>query len=69
MIQTSRLSPNAYYTRPAAIGTTRALLQGVEFEKWKGSLIDDADDTGNDGSSGDGTDSGDDGDQGETPLG
>ena len=22
------------YTRPAAIGTTRALLQGVEFEKW-----------------------------------
>lgn len=24
------------YTRPAAIGTTRALLQGVEFEKYRG---------------------------------
>ena len=29
------------YTRPAAIGTTRALIQGVEFEKWKGTTADD----------------------------
>lgn len=27
------------YTRPAAIGTTRALLQGVEFEKYRGNRI------------------------------
>ena len=30
------------YTRPAAIGTTRALIQGVEFEKWKGTTADDS---------------------------
>ena len=28
------------YTRPAAIGTTRALLQGVEFEKWLEAAVD-----------------------------
>lgn len=55
------------YTRPAAIGTTRALLQGVEFEKWNGTTTDDAGDGGNSGGgSGDG---GSDGDQGENPLG
>ena len=26
------------YKRPAAIGTTRALLQGVEFQKWDENL-------------------------------
>ncbi len=29
------------YTRPAAIGTTRALLQGVEFEKWLEAAVDE----------------------------
>lgn len=36
------------YTRPAAIGTTRALIQGVEFEKWKG-VTDDDNSSGNGG--------------------
>ena len=31
------------YTRPADIGTTRALLQGVEFEKWTGVVTDGKD--------------------------
>ena len=39
------------YTRPAALGPTRALWQGVEFEKW----------TGVNGSAGDGEDSDDNG--------
>lgn len=50
------------YTRPAAIGTTRAMLQGVEFQKWNGKATDDKeapDDGGN-------TDGGDDN---ENPLG
>lgn len=54
------------YTRPAALGTTRALWQGVEFEKW----------TGVNGSAGDGEDSDDgggnpggDGGVDEDPLG
>ena len=55
------------YTRPAALGTTRALWQGVEFEKW----------TGVNGSAGDGEDpddngggnSGGDGGLDENPLG
>ena len=34
------------YTRPAAIGTTRAMLQGVEFEKWTGVVTDGKDDAG-----------------------
>ena len=38
------------YTRPAAIGITRALLQGVEFEKWTGTAgKQDAGDDGEDG--------------------
>ncbi|WP_294591304.1 HU family DNA-binding protein [uncultured Bacteroides sp.] len=41
------------YTRPAAIGTTRALLQGVEFEKWTGKTTDESDKGGNGGSVGD----------------
>lgn len=53
------------YTRPAAIGTTRALLQGVEFEKWTGVVTDGKDDAGDGGNSGGGSD----GDQGENPLG
>ena len=51
--------------RPAAIGTTRALLQGVEFEKWTGVVTDGKDDAGDGGNSGGGSD----GDQGENPLG
>mgnify|MGYP001156398536 CR=1 FL=1 len=55
------------YTRSAALGTTRALWQGVEFEKW----------TGVNGSAGDGEDpddngggnSGGDGGLDENPLG
>ena len=39
------------YTRPAALGTTRALWQGVEFEKW----------TGVNGATGDGEDPDDNG--------
>ena len=53
------------YTRPAAIGTTRAMLQGVEFEKWTGVVTDGKDDAGDGGNSGGGSD----GDQGENPLG
>jgi len=53
------------YTRPAAIGTTSALLQGVEFEKWTGVVTDGKDDAGDGGNSGGGSD----GDQGENPLG
>ena len=44
------------YTRPAAIGTTRALLQGVEFEKWTGVVTDGKDDAGDGGNSGGGSD-------------
>ncbi len=50
------------YTRPAAIGTTRALLQGVEFEKWTGKGTDES---GNGGNGGGGSD----GDENENPLG
>ena len=41
------------YTRPAALGTTRALWQGVEFEKWTGkdASVDDGKDDGNGGGS------------------
>ena len=44
------VSPN---TRPAALGTTRALWQGVEFEKWTGkdASVDDGKDDGNGGGS------------------
>ena len=48
------------YTRPAAMGTTRALLQGVEFEKWNGTVTDD----GNSGGNGGGSNGGDE----ENPL-
>lgn len=43
------------YTRPAALGTTRALWQGVEFEKWVGkgaSADDEGPDNGGGGSDG-----------------
>ena len=50
------------YTRPAAIGTTRALLQGVEFQKWNGKATDDKE-TPDDGGNTDG------GDDNENPLG
>ncbi|WP_300703407.1 HU family DNA-binding protein [Bacteroides sp.] len=50
------------YTRPAAIGTTRSLLQGVEFQKWTGTVSDGKDDNGgNSGGSG--------GDENDNPLG
>lgn len=49
------------YTRPAAIGTTRALIQGVEFEKWKGTTADDNSSSNGNG----GPDSGEE----ENPLG
>lgn len=51
------------YTRPAAIGTTRALLQGVEFEKWTGKVTDEGENGGNTGGEGS------DGDENEHPLG
>ena len=51
------------YTRPAAIGTTRALLQGVEFEKWTGKVTDEGENGGNTGGEGS------DGDENENPLG
>ena len=51
------------YTRPAAIGTTRALLQGVEFEKWTGKVTDESENGGNTGGEGS------DGDENENPLG
>ena len=50
------------YTRPAAIGTTRALLQGVEFEKWTGKVTDESGDGGNTGGGGSG-------DENDNPLG
>lgn len=53
------------YTRPAAIGTTRALTQGAEFEKWTGIVTEEADDADNDGNTG----GGDNGDAGDNPLG
>lgn len=51
------------YTRPAAMGTTRALFQGAEFEKWQGKVTDGNADSGSDG------DSGSEGDKGEEPFG
>ena len=45
------------YTRPAALGTTRALWQGVEFEKWTGKVTSGGgapDDGGGGNSGGDG---------------
>ncbi|MCD8182345.1 MAG: HU family DNA-binding protein [Bacteroides sp.] len=54
------------YTRPAAIGTTRALLEGVEFVKYAGAASEGSADDG--GNSGDNTGGGDD-DQEENPLG
>ena len=54
------------YTRPAALGTTRALWQGVEFEKWTGGTATD----GNEGSDdGNGGNAGGDGGLDENPLG
>lgn len=53
------------YTRPAALGTTRALWQGVEFEKWTGKDAAGDDDSGNGG----GGNSGGEGGLGEDPLG
>lgn len=54
------------YTRPAAIGTTRTLLQGVEFQKWTGKVPDGKDDPDDGGNTGGG---GSDGDENENPLG
>ena len=54
------------YTRPAALGTTRALWQGVEFEKWTGK---DAADGGKDPDDGNGGGSGGDGGIEDDPLG
>ena len=54
------------YTRPAALGTTRALWQGVEFEKYGGTVPDDSkDDSGDGGNPGGGSGE----DQNENPLG
>ena len=53
------------YTRPAALGTTRALWQGVEFEKWTGKVTS-GDGTPDDGGSGN---SGGDGGIEDDPLG
>ena len=50
------------YTRPAAIGTTRSLLQGVEFQKWAGTVSDSKDDNG-------GNSDGSGGDENDNPLG
>lgn len=49
------------YTRPAAIGTTRTLLQGVEFQKWTGKVTDDKETPDDGGGTG--------GDDNENPLG
>lgn len=49
------------YTRPAAIGTTRTLLQGVEFQKWTGKVTDDKEAPDDGGGTG--------GDDNENPLG
>lgn len=54
------------YTRPAALGTTRALWQGVEFEKWTGK---DAADGGKDPDDGNGGGSDGDGGIEDDPLG
>lgn len=40
------------YTRPAALGTTRALWQGVEFEKWTGGTATDGNEGSDDGNGG-----------------
>lgn len=53
------------YTRPAALGTTRALWQGVEFEKWSGK----GGSTGGDPDNGGGGNSGGDGGIEDDPLG
>lgn len=55
------------YTRPAALGTTRVLLQGVEFEKWTGEGAS----TGNEDEpdNGGGGNAGGDGGLGDNPLG
>ena len=53
------------YTRPAAIGTTRAMLQGVEFQKWSGKVTDDKETPDDGGNTGGGSD----GDENENPLG
>ena len=54
------------YTRPAALGTTRALWQGVEFEKW---TCKDAADGGKDPDDGNGGGSDGDGGIEDDPLG
>lgn len=55
------------YTRPAALGTTRALWQGVEFEKW--AWKKDNTDDGGDPDTGGGGNSGGDGGIEDNPLG
>ena len=55
------------YTRPAALGTTRALWQGVEFEKWTGKDV--SFDDGKDPDDGNGGGSGGDGGIEDDPLG
>lgn len=55
------------YTRPAALGTTRALWQGVEFEKWTGK--DGAADGDGSPDNGGGGNSGGDGGIEDNPLG
>ena len=55
------------YTRPAALGTTRALWQGVEFEKWTGKDV--SSDDGKDPDDGNGGGSGGDGGIEDDPLG
>ena len=59
------------YKRPAAIGTTRALLQGVEFQRWDenlsaGTAGDEEEDEDESGSQKPGEDGGD--DQSGSPL-
>ena len=55
------------YTRPAALGTTRALWQGIEFEKWTGK--DTSADGGKDPDDGNGGGSNGDGGIEDDPLG
>ena len=57
------------YSRPAAIGTTRALLQGVEFVRYQGSVSESDTDGEGDNSGGNGGGSGSDDGQNENPLG
>ena len=57
------------YSRPAAIGTTRALLQGVEFVRYQGSVSESDTDGEGDNSGVDGGGSGSDDGQNENPLG